>query len=404
MSATSHTDSLRVAGLFAGIGGIELGLQAAGMETALLCELEPGARRVLKRRFNGVELHDDVSTLEELPAVDVVAAGFPCQDLSQAGGKRGIGGDKSSLVEHVFRLLQRAKLAKQQPRLVLLENVSYMLRLDQGGAMRFLVERLEGLGYRWAYRVVDARAFGLPQRRQRVIMLASLDEDPSTAVLGSDAGEPIAVDAIGAIDPDTFYGFYWTEGLRGLGWARDAIPTIKGGSRLGIPSAPAIWIPESDFFGTPTLEDAERLQGFDASWTAPADEVYAKPRRWRWTLVGNAVCVPMAEWIGRRMVGQCKDALPVKGEPLTGRWPRAAYGDSTGRYAVDISMRPEQAPFVRLRDFLERPLVPLSERAARGFLGRARSGKLRFGHGFLDSFDRYVDDFAREETAEGRAA
>ena len=159
---------LRVAGLFAGIGGIELGLERAGHRSELLCELDPGARRVLETHFPGVEISEDVTELDELPEVDLVAAGFPCQDLSQAGGKRGIGGAKSSVVEHLFRLLGTARELGRQPPFVLIENVSYMLRLDRGGAMGFLVDELESLGYRWAYRVVDARAFGIPQRRQRV--------------------------------------------------------------------------------------------------------------------------------------------------------------------------------------------------------------------------------------------
>ena len=70
-------------------------------------------------------------------------------------------------------------------------------------------------------------------------MLAALDHDPAALILGTDRGEPADVDAIGEVDPGSTYGFYWTEGKRGLGWARDAIPTLKGGSRIGIPSPPA---------------------------------------------------------------------------------------------------------------------------------------------------------------------
>ena len=178
----------------------------------------------------------DVLSLEGLPDCDLVAAGFPCQDLSQAGRTAGIGGRNSGLVRRVFELLEQAE---HPPRWLLLENVPFMLQLDRGDAMRYLARRLGELGYRWAYRVVDARAFGLPQRRRRVILLASRTDDPREILFHGDAGEPETPDHRGRA-----CGFYWTEGVRGLGWAVDGVPTLKGGSTIGIPSPPAIWMPD----------------------------------------------------------------------------------------------------------------------------------------------------------------
>lgn len=387
---------MRVAGLFAGIGGIELGLSRAGHESVLNCEIDAGAQRVLEHRFPDAELATDVTALDSLPDVDLVAAGFPCQDLSQAGGKSGIDGAKSGVVEHLFRLLEAAT---PRPSWVLIENVSYMLRLDRGRAMSYLVDRLEACGYSWAYRVVDARAFGVPQRRQRVILLAGRDEDPANVLLRPDAGDPGPIDAVGPVEEGSSYGFYWTEGRRGLGWARDAIPTLKGGSRVGIPSPPAIWTPASGAFGTPSLEDAERLQGFPAGWTEPADEVFTRPRRFRWSLVGNAVCVPVAEWIGRRLtVGANGRRLEEADLAASDRWPLAARGGpGGGRRAVAASVRPAKRRFVPIMDFLTDPLTPLSQRAAAGFLARAREGKLRFGDGFLDDLERHIAEWEAVE-------
>jgi DNA (cytosine-5)-methyltransferase 1 len=112
-----------------------------------------------------------------------------------------------------------------------------MLPLDGGYAMRYLVDELERRGYRWAYRVVDSRFAGLPQRRHRVLLLASRTDDPRGILLGEDRGEPGA-----SRYRSNAFGFYWTEGLRGLGWAQDAVPTLKGGSTIGIPSPPAVWL------------------------------------------------------------------------------------------------------------------------------------------------------------------
>ena len=82
---------LLTAGLFAGIGGLELGLSRAGHETALLCEIDRAALAVLEARFPKVPRKTDVRDLKSLPAkTDLLVAGFPCQDLSQAGKTAGI--------------------------------------------------------------------------------------------------------------------------------------------------------------------------------------------------------------------------------------------------------------------------------------------------------------------------
>ena len=152
--------AMTAAALFAGIGGLEVGLAKCGIETQVMAENWAPAKAVLSHRFPKTELLDDVATVKTLPHVDVLTAGFPCTDLSQAGRMRGIAGSASGLVSHVFRLLPKAR-----PTWVVLENVRNMLSLDQGHAMRFLVGSFEDLGYRWAYRLVDSRATGLPQRR-----------------------------------------------------------------------------------------------------------------------------------------------------------------------------------------------------------------------------------------------
>lgn len=377
---------MRVAGLFAGIGGFELGLEAAGHSSMLLCENWAPAQAVLKARFPDSVLHGDIRELRRLPdGIEVVAAGFPCQDLSQAGGTAGIDGARSGLVGEVFRLLDVTPAPW-----VVLENVSFMLHLDRGRALARIVGALEERGYRWAYRVVNTLAF-LPQRRERVFLVATTTEtDPAAVLFADEAQEPKPFTSL-----DTHaHGFYWTEGIRGLGWAPDAIPTLKNGSTVGIASPPAVLLP-SGLAVTPDIRDAERLQGFVAGWTEAAERVGRASLRW--SLIGNAVSVPVAAWLGRRLADpgshEVARDMPL---PESGRWPRAARFNGVRRFAVGISTFPEISSRPPLHDFLLHGGKPLSARATRGFLARTERGSLRFVDGFRE---RLRDHLASMECA-----
>lgn len=376
----------RVVGLFAGIGGIERGLHLAGFHSDLLCEIDPSAQRVLRKYFPEASIEPDIRSIRSIPRAELVVAGFPCQDLSQAGQTAGIAGNKSGVVAEVFRLIARPGSA---PRWLLLENVPFMLQLQHGRAMRYVVGALEQLGFSWAYRVVDTRAFGLPQRRLRVLLLASRTEDPRTVLFQGNENEPRPSDPEGVS-----CGFYWTEGLTGLGWAIDAVPTLKGGSTVGIPSPPAIRLAMNRSIVTPDIRDAERLQGFDADWTAAAVDGDKKRNGPRWRLVGNAVSVPVAHWVGQRLLSP--SAHDDSGDveiSSNSSWPRAAWGRAGKVYRVDVSTWPVKLEYQHLAEFLRYPTKLLSERATAGFLRRVRaSTTLRFPKGFKRDIANHLRD------------
>jgi DNA (cytosine-5)-methyltransferase 1 len=385
---------LRVCSLFSGIGGFELGLQSVGYETILVCDNDPAARAVLRRRFPDLHYRKDVTSIKNLPKCELLTAGWPCQDLSQAGSMAGIEGKSSRLVNEVFRLIEGAKT---KPTFVLLENVAFSLHLQGGRAIKSVARSLESQGYKWAYRILNTREFGLPQRRRRVFIVGSLQGDPLSVLfdgIAPQAHEP---------KPERV-GFYWTEGNRGIGWSPELIPPLKGGSGLSIPSPPAIWDRKSRLFFSPGIEDAERLQGFRAGWTSPVADI-GLPDRVRWRLVGNAVSIPIVKWIGRRLAafnaGRLEN-VEFDNHRHTRR-ENLGWGER-GQKAREIHVAnegPARAMRVPISDFEFRGTNPLSQRAAAGFLERLVESPLQVEPRFLIDLARYC---GRPDLIAGKAA
>lgn len=379
-----------VTALFAGVGGFELGLHTQGHRTSLFCECDPDAVSVLRRRFPKTVLHLDVRDTSALAEKidsrsNLLTAGFPCTDLSQAGRTQGFGGAHSSLIRKVFELLDARPFEN-----VLVENVPNWLVLHGGRYMAEVLEGFESRGYNWAYRTIDAQAFGVPQRRKRVFLFASQSRDPRTVLFHGDEVGNVREYGL----KEASHGFYWTEGTKGLGWGENCVPTLKGGSAIGIPAPPAILLP-SDLIITPSIEDTERLQGLTPGWTDIIERhamVGGGPfkQRRRWHLIGNAVNVNVSTWLGDRLARQQawhgeNDRKLCEGE----RWPAAAWFDGRARFAVKLSTWPVSCDEIDLTTFLIDPGVPLSLRATQGFHKRIRASSLRFKPGFVQAVARH---------------
>lgn len=164
----------KVLDLFSGIGGFSLGLERAGMETAAFCEIDPFCRRVLAKHWPEVPCYDDVRTLtaERLAAdgvgpVDVICGGFPCQDISEAGPRTGIAGERSGLWSEIARLA-----GELRPRLILVENVSALL----GNGIDVVLGDLAALGYDAVWHCIQAADLGAAHIRDRVWIAAFLPD------------------------------------------------------------------------------------------------------------------------------------------------------------------------------------------------------------------------------------
>ena len=266
-----------------------------------------------------------------------------------------------------------------------------MLRLKKGEAIRTIVEALEELGYKWAYRTIDSMAF-VPQHRSRVYVVASLHNDPRDVILSGNSTKKQ-----GVITTDTFSepcGFYWTEGKYALGLYQNAIPTLKVGSSIGIASPPAIAFPNG-MVASPDIRDAERMQGFPVDWTEPAEELTKAAGRWK--LVGNAVTVNTVEWIANKIVSPVKyEGQKDKVLSKQDKWPKAALGNDGKRYASNVSEYPVERDEESLIDFLSYQCKPLSLKAAKGFENRLNMGKVRCPQFFRDAIHEYVERMEEE--------
>jgi DNA (cytosine-5)-methyltransferase 1 len=163
---------LRVLDLFSGIGGFSLGLERAGMKTVAFCEIEEFPRRVLKKHWPEVPCYDDIRTLTaaRLAAdgigVDVICGGFPCVDISNAGQKAGISGERSGLWKEYARII-----GELRPKYAIMENVAALLYRGMGTVLGDLAE----IGYDAEWHCIPASHVGAPHERDRTWIIAYPD-------------------------------------------------------------------------------------------------------------------------------------------------------------------------------------------------------------------------------------
>jgi len=173
-----------VLSLFSGVGGFDLGLEAAGWHTVFFCEWDKHAKKVLERRWPDVPKWDDVSTLTAehilsiAPLIDVVAWGSPCQDLSVAGRRAGLQGERSGLFHQGVRIIKEMREATngKYPRVSLWENVVGALSSRAGADFGEVLHEMDEVGACFSeWRVLDAQYFGVAQRRRRIFLVAVFD-------------------------------------------------------------------------------------------------------------------------------------------------------------------------------------------------------------------------------------
>ena len=299
---------MKVASFFSGIGGIDLGLERAGMDIVFQCEILKFGQKVLKRHWPDIPLANDITKVKaiEVPDVDVFAGGFPCQDLSLAnqGKRKGLEGSRSGLF-YAYAGLIEAK----RPRWVFIENVPGLLNSANGEDFRAVVTTLDELGYGVSWRVLDAKFFGTPQRRRRTYIIASLGTLGSAEVLFESGTNPVSNSKSNRTrnflasgnDESLPESNIFSIQHAGIGRRASAGPQGKGYRNDGETytldsrgSADAVCKTDAPFRMRATAGISRGLDGD------------------RYRAVGNAVCVPVIEWIGRRIILADQKYYPKK--------------------------------------------------------------------------------------------
>jgi DNA-cytosine methyltransferase len=171
---------LKHASFFSGVGGLDLGFHRAGIETVSVSEIDPYANAVLAERFPSAPNLGSITEVNanDIPEADIWSGGFPCQDLSVAGKRAGFAGKRSSLAFTFLDLVEQ-----RRPRWLVLENVPGLFSSNGGADFGRLLYEMEQLRYGVSWRTLDARYFGVAQRRRRVFLVASLESDRAGEVL-----------------------------------------------------------------------------------------------------------------------------------------------------------------------------------------------------------------------------
>ena len=307
---------MRHASFFSGVGGLDLGFERAGIETVSVSEIDPYANSVLAERFPGAPNLGSITEInaDDIPEADIWSGGFPCQDLSVAGKRAGFSGKRSSLAFTFLDLVEQ-----RRPRWLVLENVPGLLTSNDGRDFLRLLREMDDIGYYVSWRSLNAKYFGVPQRRSRVFVVAHLEPGRTEQVLfeceggcghlapSSKARKETSSSYAGSTSGDRWLTNIGT--IIGAAANADRMREADGLARrmddsiISFPSrysrqptkfndqtdpltiaagAPAVVIPRQGVGG----DDADPV-GLDSN---------------RYKCIGNGVVASVAEWIGRRIV------------------------------------------------------------------------------------------------------
>ncbi|MFB2879861.1 DNA cytosine methyltransferase [Floridanema aerugineum] len=315
--------------LFAGIGGFRLGFEQAGFKCVFSCEIDKNCQEVYRNNF-GENPFDDVTQIQpnSLEDFDVLVAGFPCQPFSICGKKQGFEDTRGTLFFEICRIVEA-----KQPKVIVLENVKHLIYHDRTNTLKVILTSLHNLGYNVTSQLLNARNFGVPQHRERIIIIASkgkefnfsrikrqfpprlrdfLDKTGNFEIL--DKSEYTLIESPKLQESGLLFVGYRNKGT----WKTGVRPNTEHLSRThrqpnriysidGVhPTLPSqetsgrffIYIPEKDLVRKLTIGECYRIMGFPETFKIHPSlgESYKQ--------IGNSVCVPMVKAIAKSILNQ----------------------------------------------------------------------------------------------------
>ena len=307
-------ERLKFIDLFAGIGGIRIPFDELGYECVFSSEWDKKACETYRANF-GEMPHGDITKIDEkdIPPFDICLAGFPCQAFSIMGKMQGFADTRGTMFFEVERILKYHK-----PRAILLENVKQLVSHDKGRTLQIILEHLDLLGYHVKYRVLNALDFGLPQKRERVIIIGfrdqkvtekwSFDFEPKPYNLASVLEDDSQVDSSlyasemirekrrnSVIGKDVFYPSVWHENKSGNISVLNYSCALRTGASYNY-----LLVNGVRRF---TSRELLRLQGFPDTYKIVVSNQDIRRQ------TGNSVAVPMIREVAKKMDALLKEEI-----------------------------------------------------------------------------------------------
>ena len=321
--------SLKFIDLFAGIGGIRLGFEQSGYECVFSSEINEKCKDVYNKNFGELP-YGDITKIDPytIPDFDVLTAGFPCQPFSICGLRKGFDDTRGTLFFEVCKIIEVKK-----PKVVFLENVKHLIHHDSGKTLDTILMSLRSLGYKVSYKLLNAKDFGVPQNRERIVIVGTkvnhfsfnqlniikspklvnfLDQSGNFEIL--DETEFTLIDNPKKQQSGLVFVGYRNKNI----WKKGIRPNTEHLSRVhrqpnriysveGVhPTLPSqetsgrffIYIPDQKIVRKLSLNECYRIMGF------PEKFIKHKNLAECYKQIGNSVCIPMISEIAKEIIKQ----------------------------------------------------------------------------------------------------